>query len=350
MLTITLRDLQWRARRFSLGVVATGLVFATTLLLVGVHSSFQQESTRTVNAFGADRWVVPGDVSGPFTANSPVTESVRRDLLQAPGVVWTEPVALFRHVATEGSIEHVVNVIAFDAGGLMVKPPIVAGRPVAGQGEAVADERAGVDVGQTVRVGGVPLEIVGHTRDLTYFAGTPALLMTIEDGRRIAFNGEPLATAIITLGVPQGPVEGLKVMDAGAVIADLRRPTAGATTTIAVLAVLLSAVAAGILGLMTYLSGLDRMMDFAVFKAIGVRSGRLLVGLVLQVLLLALTAALLAGAAAWLIAPAFPIGVNLSSGTYLGLFAGALGISLLVSLVSVRQATSVDPALAFGRN
>ena len=50
MLTITLRDLQWRARRFALGVVATALVFTTTLLLVGVHASFTDETASTVAA------------------------------------------------------------------------------------------------------------------------------------------------------------------------------------------------------------------------------------------------------------------------------------------------------------
>jgi putative ABC transport system permease protein len=348
MLTITLRDLQWRARRFSLGVAATGLVFATTLLLVGVHASFEQEATRTVSLFGADRWIVPAGVSGPFTADSPLPAGAQRKVMETPGL-WAEPVAFFRHVARDGAEEHVLNVIAYDPRGLMVRPRIVEGRALKREGEVVADERAGVAVGRTVTVGGVPLEVVGHTRDLTYFAGTPALLMTIADGQRIAFHGEPLATALVTKGVPQRPIGGLKAMDFSAVRADLQRPTSGATTTIAVLAVLLATVAAGILGLMTYLSGLDRMMDFAVFKAIGVRNGRLLGGLVLQVVLLALTASVLAGVIATLIAPAFPIGVRLTGGTYLGLIGAALAISLLVSLVSVRQATSVDPALAFGR-
>jgi putative ABC transport system permease protein len=124
----------------------------------------------------------------------------------------------------------------------------------------------------------------------------------------------------------------------------------GATTTIAVQALILSVVAAAIIGLMAYLSGLDRMLDFAVFKAIGVRTEKLLAGLVLQVLLLAFVAAAVAGGIARLMAPAFPIGVRFTLGTYLALLGLALGVSFVVSLVSLRQAVRVDPALAFGRN
>jgi ABC-type antimicrobial peptide transport system permease subunit len=51
-----------------------------------------------------------------------------------------------------------------------------------------------------------------------------------------------------------------------------------------------------------------------------------------------------------LLAPAFPIGVQFSTATYLGLLGLALVVSLLVSFVSVRQATRVDPAIAFGRH
>ena len=133
-------------------------------------------------------------------------------------------------------------------------------------------------------------------------------------------------------------------------VEDLRRPLSAATATIGVLVLILWLVAAGIIGLMVYLAGLDRRVDFAVFKATGARNGPLLAGLVLQALLLALCAAGLAAAAASIVAPSFPIQVSLSVGSYALLVGVAVGVGLAVSVVSVRQATRVDPALAFGRN
>ena len=349
MLTITIRDLQWRAKRFGLGVFATALVFASTLLLTGVNESFQQESTRTVRAFGADRWIVPAGVSGPFTANSPLSRVDLLRVMLTEGVAEAEPVALFRHVARENGEDHPVNVIAYGLGEV-VRPRIVAGRGLARTGEVVVDERVGVELGRVVTLGDHALQVVGHTRGLTYFAGTPALLMTIDDGRKIGFGGASLSTAVVTHGVPREPIAGLKVMDFSEVRADLRRPTAGATTTMAILSLILGAVAAGIIGLMTYMSNLDRLVDFALFKAIGVPTQKLLLGLVLQVVAMAVVAALAAAGLAVVLAPTFPIGVELTAVSYLTLLGLALGVGLLVSLISIRQATAVDPALAFGRN
>ncbi len=332
-----------------MGVGATALVFASTLLLAGVHESFQNESTRTLRAFGADRWVVPAGVSGPFTANSPLVGGEIVRVLVTPGVSAADSVALFRHVARANGEDHPVNVIAYGRGEV-IRPRIVAGRGLARPGEVVADERVGVALGRVVTLGDDALRVVGHTRGLTYFAGTPALLMSIDDGRRIGFGGVALSTAIVTRGVPGEPIAGLKVMDFAAVRGDLRSTTEGATTTIAILSLILAVVAAGIIGLMSYQSNLDRLVDFALFKAIGAPTQKLLVGLVLQVVAMALTAALAAAAVAELVAPTFPIGVELTAASYLTLLGLALGVGLLVSLISIRQATAVDPALAFGRN
>lgn len=345
-MTITLRDLQWRARRFSLGVTATALVFSMTLVLAGLVHGFQSEVQRTIDTFKGDRWVVLRGVSGPFTAASPVPESARRRLLTTPGVKSAEPVVILRHTARDGSQSHPVNVIA----GQPVQPRITAGRAVQRDGEAVADDRSGIGLGDTITLGGLTLHVVGRTTGLSYFAGTPVLVLSLDDGRRLAYGGAPLATAIITRGAPAGAAPGLKVMDVPAVKRDLRKPVAGATTTIAILALILAFIAMGIIGLMTYLSGLDRLVDFAVFKAIGVRTGKLLTGLVLQVVLLAVTSALIASAIALLIAPLFPLAVELPFLTFAGLLALAIVVGLLVSVVNIRQATRVDPALAFGRN
>jgi putative ABC transport system permease protein len=349
LLTITLRDLQWRARRFALGVAATSLVFSMTLVLAGLVRGFDSEITRTVATFHGDRWVVQGRDSGPFTAASAMPDSVRLRLLHTPGVRSADPVIILRNTARDGSSTHPVNVIAGRPGG-PVQPHIVDGRAIARDGEAVADRRTGIALGDRITVGDLSLRVVGRTSGLSYYAGTPVLVLTADDARRLGYGGAPLASAIITRGVPEGPLPGLKVMDRNGVEKDLGKPVAGATTTIAILAVILAVIAVGIIGLMTYLSGLDRLVDFAVFKAIGVRTGKLLAGLVIQVVLLAVASAGIACLIAVAIAPTFPISVELSLPTFAGLLALAIVVGLLVSLVNVRQATAVDPALAFGRN
>ena len=47
MLRVTLRDLQWRRRRFVIAIVGTSLVFAMTLVLTGLSNGFREEANNT---------------------------------------------------------------------------------------------------------------------------------------------------------------------------------------------------------------------------------------------------------------------------------------------------------------
>ena len=69
------------------------------------------------------------------------------------------------------------------------------------------------------------------------------------------------------------------------------RPVAQAKQTIGLIRWLLWAVAAGIVGAILYLSTLERVRDFAVFKAIGISTGSLARGLLGQAVVLSLAAA-----------------------------------------------------------
>jgi len=66
----TLRDLQWRRRRFIIAIVAAGLAFALSLIMSGTLHHLRQEGVRTVNLYEADAWVVADGVTGPFTSAS----------------------------------------------------------------------------------------------------------------------------------------------------------------------------------------------------------------------------------------------------------------------------------------
>ena len=68
MVTITLRDLQFRRRQFGIAVAAAAVVFALTLLLTGISAGFNQEIRTTVRLVGADNWIIPRGIPGPFSA------------------------------------------------------------------------------------------------------------------------------------------------------------------------------------------------------------------------------------------------------------------------------------------
>ena len=126
------------------------------------------------------------------------------------------------------------------------------------------------------------------------------------------------------------------------------RPLQVAASAITIVAVLLWVVAVLIVGSVVYLSALERIRDFAVFKAIGVRTRSVLAGLALQALVVALLAAGLGVILTQVLAPLFPMIVEVPVMAYLVLPAIALSIGLLASVAGLRRAVAVDPALAFG--
>ena len=75
---------------------------------------------------------------------------------------------------------------------------------------------------------------------------------------------------------------------------DLNRPLAGGVQSIVVMAVLMWLIAAGIIGLIVYLSAIERMRDFAVFKATGAPTRIIVGGLMLQAVIVSLVAAVVA--------------------------------------------------------
>jgi ABC-type antimicrobial peptide transport system permease subunit len=101
MWRLSLRDLQWRRRRFTIAVAATALVFAMTLLFAGVNASFHNEIRRIVASFHADQWLVAEGASGPFTTASVIPaglqamseQQVRTDL-ERPLASSTQTIAL----------------------------------------------------------------------------------------------------------------------------------------------------------------------------------------------------------------------------------------------------------------
>jgi putative ABC transport system permease protein len=346
VLLIALRDLQWRRRRFLLGVIATGLVFALALLITGMGASFQNEVKRTVNAMGADAWVVPRGTSGPFTAGTTFPESVADEVARQPGVEKASALAVLRFTVRTPSVKD-INVVAVEPGGVGSPTPD-DGKALSGSGQVVVDKTLGIDVGNTLRVGNRPFDVVGKTSGLTFFAGTPTVFMSLPDAQALQMGGAKLATSVATIGVPESVPAGTKQMTNAQVVSDLQRPLKQATQTISFLCILLWIVAAGIIGSIVYLQALERVRDFAVLKATGTTNMALLAGLALQAVLLSLLSAVAAVVLAALLTPLLAMPAEISSGAYVLLPIIAVIVGLLASLAGLRRAVGVDPALAFG--
>ena len=342
-----MRDMQWRSRRLVIAVVSTGLVFAMTLILTGLANGFHVEAQRTVDSLGVDAFVVKTGASGPFMGSTPFAQVDVARVAKEPGVVAAGALATAQQTITEGAATR--NTTAFGApehGPGM--PHVSAGRAPATPNEVAVSSTLGRNLGEDIQVGPETLRIVGIVPNSTALAKMPNAFLTTEGVQRLAYGGQPVVTSIGITGTPQHLPDGYQLMDRAAGVNDLMRPLKVAASAITIVAVLLWVVAVLIVGSVVYLSALERMRDFAVFKAIGVPTRSVLAGLALQAVAVALLAAALGVIFAQLLSPLFPMIVAVPGRAYLALPLVAIVVGLLASGAGLRRAVAVDPALAFG--
>jgi len=346
MWRVALRDLQWRRRRFVIALLATSLVFGMTLLMAGFATSLHNEGRRIVAALGADAWLVAAGAPGPFTTSTPIPAAEADRVAALPGVVRADPLVIVHSTLRRPALRD-VNVIGARPGGLGM-PALATGRAVARAGEVVADTELGLDVGDRLELSGRRLEVVGLADQVTWYFGTPTLFLALEDAQAVAFGGQPLAMAVLTEGAPGGGAAGLERFSNEQAVADLERPLVRGLQSIDLISALLWLVAAGIIGSIMYLSVLERLRELAVLKAVGASNRSLLGGFAIQAALLSAAAAALAVGIATLLAPVFPFSVEIPAPAFPRLVGTAMLVGLAASVVGLRRAVSVQPALAFG--
>jgi putative ABC transport system permease protein len=344
MWLISLRDLQWRRRRFVIAVVSAALAFALTLLLEGAMAHLSNESSRIVRLFDADAWVVSRGASGPFTTAQLIPAATKDAVSTAPGVTAASPLLVAR--ATVKSRD--VNVVGYELGGLTQPPKVHAGRQADQRGEAMVDTALGLKVGDDVTVGGMTYPIVGTTTNTTFYFGQSTIFLPIEDVQEAVLAGQPLASAIVTRGTPTSLPDGLVTMTDAAVHKDLSRTLKQSTQTLSIINGLLWLTAAGVIGSIIYLTALERVRDIAVFKATGASGRSVMGGLALEALVLAVLAAVIATLLAFVLAPIFPFQVEIPTKSYVKLLVVAVVVGLLASIAGLRRVARIDPAAAFG--
>ena len=257
MWLVGVRDLQFRRRRFLIAALATSVVFAMTLIMAGMSNGLDAEIDRHRRLVPRRPWVVARGASGPFTATKFVVDDDVDTVKRAPGVRAASPMITARATIGTSSLTD-VNLLGYVPGGVGAPEVTEGGAPKRG-GEILVDEQARRRRRHVVVISGKPERVVGKVGDLRYNFGVHTIFMTLEDAQNLSFAGQPLASAVITKGVPREPLDGLSVLTNDEVKADLQRPTQSGKQSIDFIQVLLWIVAAGIIALIVYLTALERV-------------------------------------------------------------------------------------------
>jgi putative ABC transport system permease protein len=332
-----LRDLLWRRRRYMISIVGCGLVFGMSLLMSGLSSAFPLEITRTVDALGAQQFLEPVGVNGPFTGAKAFAAS------KIPSGALP-----FAFTTQSANPEHPQAIVLIGVKtGSGEEPKVTSGRQLHGANDALVDDASPFATGTHINLGGHSFTVVGRLTDFSLNAGTPGVVIPIAAIQRDFLNGLPLVTGAIVEHRSSAP-PGFHLVNRQQTLADTLLSLGSARQSIDLVKILLWIVAALIVGSVVFLSVIERTTDFAVFKAIGTSTGSIGAGLAIQSVALAVSASAVGIAVGLLLAPEFPIPVAISSGAAILLPVVAIVVGLVASLFGLRRVIRIEPALAFG--
>jgi putative ABC transport system permease protein len=347
MLIAALRDMQWRRRRFVIAVLSTAIIFAMTLVLTGLANGFRVEAEKTVDALGVDSFLVKQGASGPFVGATPFAPTELARIAASPGVTAAAPLTYAGGTVTAGDSTRNADLFGAPERGPGM-PVMSEGRAPTTPDEVAVSSTVGRKIGDDIEIASRRLRIVGIVHNSTALANLPNIFFTTAGAQQVVYGGQQLIASIGIKGKLDNVPAGYQVIDRAGAIADLLRPLKVAVDAITIVAVLLWIVAALIVGSVIYLSALERLRDFAVFKAIGVPTRNIAAGLAMQSVIVALLAALVGALLSMLLGPLFPMQVIVPGAAFVALPAIAVVIGLVASASGLHRAVSVDPALAFG--
>ncbi|MCX6521636.1 MAG: ABC transporter permease [Actinobacteria bacterium] len=338
MLAAALQDLLWRKKRFVIALTATSLVFSMTLVMAGLSAAFPNEIGRLLDRLGGELYYAKAGSNGPFSAGGVVTA----DSAPAGSAAVLYSVATVR---LDGDLKQ-VSLFGVDPTGT-ANPEVSSGRSLAASGELVVASSLVKRPGDTIVLGSIDLEVVGVIDDLTLFGGQGTVFLPLSDAQILVADGQDVASFFVGPATDDRSTS-LAVFDRATAKDDLLRPLEGATGSIAFIGILLWIVAACIIGSVVFLSALERTRDFAVFKATGASTISIGIGLIAQAVVIAVFASAVAVVLAMVLAPVFPMPVEIPTSAMALLPVLAVVAGVLSSLIGLRRAVSVPPALAFG--
>lgn len=345
---MTLRDLQFRARRVGIVIVLVALVLTLLFLMTGLAHQLKTEPYAAVDGIGASTWILAEEVGGPFTAAS-VLPMTAHDVLIERTDGQLEPIVVARGTIASppgNDAEVEIQMIGHRVGALG-QPRLTAGNPVTNTGEIVVDESLDIDIGSAVQIGMERFTVVGTTSDSTVLAGQAFVFVDLATAQRMTFQSTDVVTGFVADGV-FSTSDGFFVLTADDVAEETLGPIESAVSSIDLIRVLLWFVAAIVMGAVIYLTALERERDFAVLKAMGASGRSLAAGLAMQAAFIALISAAVAAVVAKLVEPAFPLPVKIPTSALFTVPLLAVGVGLLAALAGVRKVNRTDPAEAFG--
>ncbi|MDA3903414.1 MAG: ABC transporter permease [Desulfuromusa sp.] len=400
MISLAGRDIMHAWGKFVFTGVGLGLLIGVTLSMAGIYRGMVDDGKALLDNSGADLWVVQQNTLGPYAEPSSIYDDAWRGIRAMPGVAQTANVTYLTMQVRQGERDvrsMVTGVTAGEPGTPGWPPYLVAGRQITrSHYEAVADIATGFKLGDRLQIRRNHYTVVGLTRRMVSSGGDPMVFIPLKDAQEAQFLKDNDAilqqrrrtTANPNFNRPQVPglleaiiasqstnayVNAVLVQveaghDAEEVAQSIRRwkrltvytrsqmeeilvgkLIATAAKQIFMFLVILSVVSSAIVAFIIYTLTLGKIREIAVLKLIGTKN-RTIVALIMQQSIALGVIGFVVGkiTATLLMEPIFPKYVLLEPLDSVIGFGAVVVICILSSIIAIRAALKVDPAVAIG--
>ncbi len=399
-MNLMVRDVRFRKVRFILAGLGLGLLLSMVVAMGGIEGGMIRDAIVFAESTEADIWVSQQDSGGPFLGQSGLPRGAVRDIAAIPEVEQASPLIFGSYTIPEGLGFNRVVVTGTDKGGLGEPASLVAGKLYrAGHKEAVVDRGLGLALGDRLKLGADDYEVVGLTEGMNYglipiiYLGLdeaqdilfsqqeyPEMMdevedkffasFTTEEGTRIRRRMDELIPEWMELTgninavlvkvkdgyAPEAVAEEIAqslAMDARTheeeldLILSLEVKTAH--DQMLMFKTMLMIVSGVIVMLSTYSNTIEKTKDISILKAVGTPTRRIIGTVTQEAVLIGIVGAALGSILIMLMAPRFPMPLELRPWDIAVVFVGAFILNTLGSLLAVRRVLSIDPMAAMGR-
>ena len=398
-MNLAVKDIRHNMGRFILTSIGIGMLLMIVMGMVGIYRGLIQDATLLIDSIGADLWIVQLHTKGPFAEVSRIPRNMVDRVAVIPGV--------------RNAREFVYHTVQREKNGRALRMailglswptdkgewlPLAAGKPLAqSRYEMIADEKLGLDLSDTLRLGYDTYTVVGITRGMVSSGGDGLAFFTVDDAQSIQFHipgeavrleraareqragradigqtqpsvrerasgsssaipvlGPPVISAVVASleqGADRARVKSILSgwSDVSAYTRDeqrnfmLKGTVEMARKQIGLFTILLTAISAIIMALILYTLTMEKLHEIALLKLIGAPNRVILTMILQQAFLLGAAGYGLAYLFGTKIFPKFPRRVILINDDLVLLAVIVLVISVLSSILGLWKAAKVDP-------
>jgi putative ABC transport system permease protein len=222
----------------------------------------------------------------------------------------------------------------------------------------VIDEKMGLEIGEQITLGNEKVRVVGKTRSLMFVLDTPLLFMDVRIAQKILLGNTPHVNMMIAKVNENFPVP--EVSSQYDAFETIETRTLNQTVgniieyyvdepmkAVQFLRVMLWLAAGILVGMITYVTMLEKTQEIGVLKAIGAANGYVMALLLKQVALMSAIGVILGLILSYVFAAAAPIFVEIH-------FVESIIVACISFIVccgsgylAARRAITVDPMIAF---